>query len=93
MPMLVIILAFVVGTLGGVIGGLMSWWLSRTPPRRERADDLHVDPAVEARIGQAASRWAEAHNRPSAVPLVAGKLRLAYVLNHRRRSRRRWSRW
>jgi hypothetical protein len=92
--MLSIFFALLAGILGGTVtGGLVSWWLlGRTPARRERADNWSVDPAVAARIDQAASRWAKAHGRPGAAPLVAGKLRLAYALNQRRRSRRRWSR-
>jgi hypothetical protein len=90
MPMLAILLTIVGGTLSGAVGGLVSWWLLQH--RHVKSLPLH-QPAirrdVEERISEAASQWAAAYGQPAAAPLLARKLRLAYLLNQRRR--RRWS--
>jgi hypothetical protein len=90
--MLTILLALSAGLIGGTAaGGLVCRRLLRRV-RPAAFDREPIDPDVDRRINQAASRWATAHGRPAAAPLVAGKLRLAYVL-HRRRERRRHWRW
>jgi hypothetical protein len=91
MMMLTILLTIIVGALSGAVGGLAIWWLLQQ--RHVKRLPLHqpaIGRDVEERISQAASQWAAAHGRPAAAPLLARKLRLAYVLNQRRR--RRWSR-
>jgi hypothetical protein len=90
MPSLVIALAAGV-SVGMVAGGLAGWWLHR---RRVSAlpvapEYLSIDPDVERQIGRAASLWAKAHQQPQAAPLVADRLRLAYLLNQRRQRRNR----
>lgn len=92
--MLTLFLALLVGTLGGTVaGGFAGWWLCRrrvpcVPPENDA-----IDPAVDHQINEAAHRWAAAHDQAGAAPLIARKLRLAYVLQQRRARRRRWERW
>ncbi len=88
--MATVLLALMVGGVsGGVAGGLASWRIVR----RRSADPLVLDPDLDRQIDAAAAQWAAVHDRPDAAPLVADKLRLAYVLSQRsRRRRRRWSR-
>jgi hypothetical protein len=93
--MLTILIALMVGTLSGTAaGGLAGWLTVRFLPRERMVDHLDIDPHVDGQINDAAAQWAEAHHAPAAAPLVADKLRLAYVLEQRRRRRheRRWSR-
>jgi hypothetical protein len=90
-------LALMVGTLSGTAAGGLAGWLTvrvRFLSRERMVDHHQVDPHVDEQIDHAAAQWAEAHHRPAAAPLVADKLRLAYVLQQRRRRRRerRWSR-
>jgi hypothetical protein len=93
--LLALVFILMVCVLGGAIGGLVSWWLmERTSDARA---SLHrpvagFDADLDGQIGEAASQWASAHGQPAAAPLLARKLRLAYGLNERRRTRRRWSR-
>lgn len=92
MPMLAILLTIMVGALSGAAGGLAMWWLLQQ--RHAEYIPSHqpaIGRDVEERIGEAASQWAAAYGQPAVVPLLARRLRLAYVLNQRRRSRRRWS--
>ncbi len=90
MAMATVLLALMAGGVGGgVAGGLASWRVVRRRP----ADPLALDPDLDQQINAAAAQWARVHERPGVAPLVADKLRLAYVLSHRpRRRRRRWSR-
>jgi hypothetical protein len=92
--MLAIFLALLAGTLGGIAGGgLAGWWLCERRITRMPLDHDAIDPDVDHQINEAADRWAAAHDRPGAAPLVARKLRLAYVSRHRRARLRRWERW
>jgi len=89
-----LLLALSAGILGGVVAGALT---SRRVLRHARwtsVDQSSTDPDVRDRIDQAAAQWAEANHQPAAAPLVANKLRLAYVLHQRQRRRRdrRWSR-
>ncbi len=88
--MLTVLLALMAGGVGGgVAGGLARWCVVR----RRSVDPLALDPDLDRQIDSAAAQWARVHKRPGAAPLVADKLRLAYVLSQRpRRRRRRWSR-
>jgi hypothetical protein len=93
--MLTIVLALFFGTFSGTLaGGLLSWLLNQPRDATRPVEPLPIDPDVDARIDRAASQWAAANDQPGAAPLVADKLRLAYVLSQRRRQRdgRRWSR-
>jgi hypothetical protein len=93
MAMLTMLLALLAGSLSGTVtGGLVSWWLFERRVGRVVLDQVSIDPDVERQIAEAAAQWAAAHHRPGAAPLVADKLRLAYVLNQRR-TRRRHRRW
>jgi hypothetical protein len=90
MVMLTIIVALLAGTLSGAVaGGCISWWLFQLYPNHEAIDPQVIDPSIDHQIKQAASRWAEAHNRPHAAPLAARKLRLAYALQRRRQRKGR----
>lgn len=92
--MLTIFLALLAGTLGGVAsGGLAGWWLCKRRIACVPPDDDAIDPAIDHQINEAADRWAATHDRPGAAPLVARKLRLAYVLQQRRTRVRRWKQW
>jgi hypothetical protein len=74
-------------------GGLAGWLTARFLAGDRRVDNVATLHRVDEQINDAAAQWAEAHQQPAAAPLVADKLRLAYVLSHRpRRRRRRWSR-
>lgn len=89
--MLTILLSLVAGLISGAAGGgLVSRYLAKRSC--SSIGEASPDPDVERQIKQAASQWATAHGQPAAAPLVAGKLRLAYVL-HQRRERRRERRW
>jgi hypothetical protein len=93
--LLALVFTLMVSVLGGAIGGLVSWWLMECPS--DSGAPLHrpvagFDADLDKRIGEAAAQWASAHGQPAAGPLLARKLRLAYGLNERRRTRRRWSR-
>lgn len=91
MVMLVILLALSAGLLGGfAAAGLVCHRLLRHD-RSASFDQEAIDPDLDRRINQAAHQWATAQDRSEVAPLVARKLRLAYVLN-RRRSRRRYRR-
>jgi hypothetical protein len=92
MPTIVVgLMAMVV--IGTVSGGLAGWLTARFLSRGQMTDRVVDLDLVDGQIDQAAGEWAEAHQLPAAAPLVADKLRLAYVLSHRpRRRRRRWSR-
>jgi hypothetical protein len=95
MVMLSIFFALSAGIFGGTAaGGFVNWWLLRRHAKRVPVNAPTIDPALDRQINQAANQWAAAHHRPEAAALVAGKLRLAYVLQQRRarRHRRRWSR-
>jgi hypothetical protein len=88
---LTILLALSAGLLGGsVVAGLVYHLLLRHG-RSTSFDQEALDPDLDRRINQAAHQWATAQGRSAVAPLVARKLRLAYVLN-RRRSRRRYRR-
>ena len=81
--------------VSGAVGGLVTWWLMEHTS--DVSAPLHqplvgLDAALDEQINEAASQWASAHGQPAAAPLLARKLRLAYGLNERRRTRRRWSR-
>jgi hypothetical protein len=91
--MLTILLALLSGLLSGAVGGglVSSRILRRRRP--SSADQASLDPDVEHEIDETASRWATAHGQPAAAPLVAGKLRLAYVLSQRRQGHRANRRW
>jgi hypothetical protein len=92
--MLTISLALLAGTLGGTVaGGLVGWWLCRRRIACMPPENDAIDPAVDRQINEAAHRWAAAHGKAGAAPLVARKLRLAYVLQQRRARMRRWERW
>jgi len=88
--MVSVLFALIAGGTGGVVaGGLMTW---RTV-RRSSVAPVALDPDLDKQIDAAAAQWASAHDRPAAAPLIADKLRLAYVLSQRpRRRSRRWSR-
>jgi hypothetical protein len=80
--------------VSGAVGGLVTWWLMERTS--EASAPLHqptvgLDADLDEQISGAASQWASAHGQPAAAPLLARKLRLAHVLNERRRQRRRWS--
>jgi hypothetical protein len=92
MPTIVVgLMAMVV--IGTVSGGLAGWLTARFLAGDRRVDNVATLHRVDEQINDAAEQWAEAHQQPAAAPLVADKLRLAYVLSHRpRRRRRRWSR-
>jgi hypothetical protein len=92
MPTIVVgLMAMVV--IGTVSGGLAGWLTARVLSRGQMTDRVVDLDLVDGQINDAAEQWAEAHQEPAAAPLVADKLRLAYVLSHRpRRRRRRWSR-
>jgi hypothetical protein len=92
--MLTILIALMVGTLSGTAaGGLAGWLTVRVLSGDRMVDNVVALLRVDGQINDAAAQWAEAHHQPAAASLVADKLRLAYVLSHRpRRRRRRWSR-
>lgn len=86
-------LTFLLGGLsGGLVGGLVGWRSNRRRLQFAERQEPRLDAAHEQDIAQAAWQWAAAHDQPTAAPLVADKLRLAYVLNQRRQGRkhRRW---
>lgn len=85
--MLTILLALIAG---GVGGGAIALLLSRRDIRRCAPDSSVLAPELERQIDGAAAQWAAVHDRPGAAPLIADKLRLAYVLSQRPRRRRRW---
>jgi hypothetical protein len=92
--MLTIFLALLAGALGGVAaGGLAGWWLCKRRIVCAPLDQDAIDPDVDHQINAAAHRWAAAHGQAGAAPLVARKLRLAYVLQQRRTRKRRWEQW
>jgi hypothetical protein len=92
--MLTIFLALLAGTLGGIAsGGLAGWWLCRHRIVGASSHDDAIDPAIDHQINQAANRWAAVHDRPGTAPLIARKLRLAYVLQQRRARLRRSKQW
>lgn len=94
MAMLTILVALLMGLVGGMAaGGCVSRWLLHRHLRRLPLDVASIDPDLDRQIAQAAQQWAASHGREMAAPLVADKLRLAYVLSQRPRRRRRWSRW
>lgn len=94
--MLTIVFALFFGTFSGTLaGGLLSWGLlNRTQDAARPVEPPPIDLDVDARIDRAASQWAATNHQPEAAPLVANKLRLAYVLSQRRKrlDGRRWSR-
>lgn len=93
-PLLTIFLALLAGTLSGIAsGGLAGWWLCKRRIACVPLDHDAIDPAVDHQINAAADRWAVAHDRPGTAPLIARKLRLAYLLQQRRARRRRWEQW
>lgn len=88
MAMLTIIAAAVAGgVVGALAAGLACLWMLRHRKGPAEVEPVRVDPGVDARIRAAASQWAMTHNRPEAAGLVAGKLRLLYVLRGRRTGR------
>jgi hypothetical protein len=88
--MLLALTGVLAGTVGGAVAGAVASW--RVVPSRA-ADNLTLDPRLESEIDAASRQWATAHGQPAAAPLIADKLRLAYVLSQRsRHRRRRWSR-
>ncbi|HEV3322109.1 MAG TPA: hypothetical protein VG147_07975 [Solirubrobacteraceae bacterium] len=89
--MLTILIAAVVGALGGTVAGAVvsRWTVRRQPAPPATLDDLSLDPDLDQRITEAAHQWATQQGQPDAAPLVAGKLRLVYVLG-RGRKRRCW---
>lgn len=91
--MFTILIALVVGTLGGALAGAVAgWWAIRGRSASPTAlDDLGLDPDLDQQITEAARQWARNQGQPVAAPLVADKLRLIHALRQRRR-RRRWSR-
>jgi hypothetical protein len=92
--MLTVFLALLAGTLGGIAsGGLAGWWLCKWRIVCAPPDNDAIDPDVDRQINAAADSWAVAHDRPGAAPLIARKLRLAYVLQQRRARGRRWRQW
>jgi hypothetical protein len=90
--MLTILLSLLAGLVCGTAGGgLVSWHLSQRESGGVAIDHDVVDPDVDRQIKLAANQWATAHGQPAVAALVAGKLRLAYVLSQRRaRRRERW---
>jgi hypothetical protein len=87
--MLTILTAVVAGMLGGALAGACVGWIGHrhaVPPAI--LDELSLDPDLDAQITDAARGWARQQDQPAAVPLVADKLRLAYVLSQRRARRR-----
>jgi hypothetical protein len=91
--MLTILFALLTGLLGGIVaGGCVSRWLLRRHLSRLSPDSAAIDPELDRQITEAAWQWAESHGRASAAPLVANRLRLAYVLKQGRTRRRRWRR-
>lgn len=93
--MLLVLLALLIGTLSGtLVGGLLVLQLlSRNPAEAVPVEPaVSVGPAVDAQIRRTAVQWAKTHQRPGSESLVADKLRLVYVLNRRRRQKRRWTR-
>lgn len=92
--MVTIVSAFVAGVVGGGIGaGLVGWRLLRDVRSDDAMEEL-IDPDLDRRINQAAQQWAVSHGQEAAAPLVARKLRLAYVIGRgRQRRRQRRSSW
>jgi len=92
--MLNVLIAAVAGAAGGalVVVGLVAWRLLERV--RGMSGPAVLDAELDAQIQRAAAWWANAHDRPMAAPLIAGKLRLIYGLQQRRRRKRRrgWSR-
>jgi len=91
--MLMILLSLLAGLVSGAAGGGL---VSRRLVQRTRSipsSEEYIDPDVDRQIKRAASQWATAHGQPAVAPLVASKLRLAYVLSRRRERQheRRWS--
>jgi hypothetical protein len=80
--------------IGTVAGGLAGWLTARFLSRGRMTDRVVDLDLVDEQIDHAAAQWAEAHHAPAAAPLVADKLRLAYVLQQQqgRGRKRRWSR-
>jgi|GEM_PF-6930783 len=77
---------------GGLAGGFMGWRLARCDRTKHAAGTASpIDPATDARIEQVASEWSQAHGRPEASSIIAGKLRLSQRLAERRSGW--WSRW
>jgi len=91
--MLTIFLALAAGLVGGAVAGSVVAWRLLRYARSAPSDHESISPDVNDRIGQAAAQWATARGQPAATPLVADKLRLAYVLSQRRTRRRRRRRW
>lgn len=83
-----LIIAASAGFLSGAAAAVLVLWLLR---RRSASlapfDYATIDPDVDQRFQQAASRWADAHGQPDSAALIVGKLRLVHNLN-----RKRWSR-
>jgi hypothetical protein len=93
--MLTILIALMVGTLGGAVAGAVAsrWTVRRQSAPPAALDDLSLDPDLDQQITEAARQWAAQQGQSDAAPLVAGKLRLAYVLSRGRKRRRWWSSW
>ncbi len=90
--MLALLIASMVGTLGGAVAGAVAgWWTVRRQSAQPIVPhELSLDPDLDQRITKAARQWAAQQDQPDAAPLMADKLRLAYVLSRGRKRRRRW---
>lgn len=92
--MLNLLIAGMAGAAGGalVVIGLVALRLLKRA-RGESDGPAVIDADLDDQIQRAAAWWANAHDRPMAAPLIAGKLRLIHGLQRRRRYKRRgWSR-
>jgi hypothetical protein len=88
--MLTILTAVMAGILGGAFAGAAVGWCMgrRQAVQPPILDELKLDADLDEQITTAARGWARRQDQPAAAPLVADKLRLAYVLSQRRVRRR-----
>lgn len=87
MAMLTLLLLVALGSLVGVIAGLLTarWFLFHRSSADPVAPVEPPDPFIAAEIDQAAARWATDGGRPEAAGIMADKLHLLYALGRRRR--------
>jgi hypothetical protein len=88
--MTMILISLATGIIGGVVTGTtVGLFLMRRPAKpRAPTRPYRIDQDLNARITDAANRWAAAQGRPEAGPLAADKLRLLARLNQKRAWRR-----
>jgi hypothetical protein len=88
--MMTILISLAVGIIGGVATGTAVglFFLRRPVKAFTPRTSYRIDRDLDARITDAANRWAASQGRPEAAPLAADKLRLLTRLNQKRTWRR-----